>query len=263
MAHPPSRAAIGFLTGTVIALALLGAGCRPPSDPSTAGSASGTVTVSAAASLTGAFGAARTAFEAANPGTRVTINSGASSTLASQIISGAPVDVFASADRVNMTKVSDAGLLTGPPVTFATNSLRIIVRKGNPSGLRTLADLTRPGLVYVTCSDDVPIGRYASRALHEAGVDVTPRSLEPDVRGIVAKVVAGEADAGIVYSTDVDATDGAATGIDIPAAQNVVVEYPIAVLADSTNRAAAQAWIDFVLSSNGRAILEQYGFGPP
>ena len=223
----------------------------------------GTLTVSAAASLTDAFGAMERAFEAAHPGVRVSINFGASSTLAAQIIDGAPVDVFASADPPNMTKVSDAGLLLGPPVTFATNSLRIIVRRGNPSGIRGLTDLAGAGIVYVTCPTDVPIGKYASQALQRAGVTVAPRSLEPDVKGIVAKVVAGEADAGIVYATDVAATKGTATGIDIPASQNVTASYPIATLKDTRNPAVAQAWIDFVLSPEGRSILREYGFGAP
>lgn len=223
----------------------------------------GELTVSAASSLTQAFDAIRVAFEVAHPSVHVTINSGASSTLATQIIAGAPVDVFASADRSNMTKLSDVGLLAGAPVAFATNSLRIIVRKGNPSGIGSLADLTKPGVVYVTCAPDVPIGTYASQALEKAGVTLAPRSLESDVKGIVAKVVAGEADAGIVYTTDVTATKGAATGVEIPAAQNVVATYPIAMLADSTNRTAARLWIDFILSTDGQAILRSEGFGAP
>jgi len=201
------------------------------------------------------------AFEASHPDVRVTINAGASSTLATQILDGAPVDVFASADETTMRRV--AHLLDGPPVTFATNSLQLIVPRTNPERIERLADLARPGVAYVTCSTEVPIGRYAARSLEAAGVTVTPRSLEPDVKGIVAKVVAGEADAGIVYATDVTATRGAATGIDIPDAYNVTATYPIGMLQSAANAAAARAWIDFVLSPEGRAILLDRGFGAP
>lgn len=217
--------------------------------------------MSAAASLTEAFGAVRTAFAAEHPDVKVTINFAASSTLATQLLDGAPVDVFASADEATMTKV--AGLLEGPPITFATNSLQIIVPKGNPQDITGLADLARPGVVYVACSAGVPIGRYAAQALQSAGVTVRPRSLEPDVRGIVAKVVAGEADAGIVYATDVIATLGAATGIDLPTEFAVTATYPIASLRAATNPTAARAWIDFLLTPEGRAILQERGFGTP
>ena len=219
--------------------------------------------MSAAASLTESFGAEKAAFEAAHPGVHVTINVGASSTLAMQLLDGAPVDVFAAADQPTMTKVSDAGLLAAPPVTFATNSLQIIVPKGNPRNITSLADLARSGVVYVTCSTDVPIGKYSSQALQRAGVTVTPKSLEPDVKGIVAKVVAGEADAGIVYATDVSATKGAAVGVDIPAAQNVKVAYTVAALKTSSNATIADAWIQFLLSTEGQGILRGFGFGAP
>lgn len=223
----------------------------------------GRLTVSAAASLTDAFGAMRQAFETRYEHARVTVNASASSTLAAQILAGAPVDVFASADQATMTKVVDAGLVRGEPTVFATNSLRIIVRRGNPQGITSLADLARSGIVYVTCSTDVPIGKYAAQVLQRAGVTVTPRSFEPDVRGIVTKVVSGEADAGIVYATDVAATNGAASGVDIPSSSNLTATYPIAALSDAGDATTATAWIDFVLSDSGRAILESFGFGVP
>lgn len=243
------------------ALVLLGCGRTAGRTTDATGVLAGTLTVSAAASLTDAFGAVRTAFTALHPDVRVTINFAASSTLATQLLDGAPVDVFASADEATMTRV--AGLLGGPPITFATNSLQIIVPKGNPQGITGLADLARPDVVYVACSAEVPIGRYAARALQSVGVTVRPRSLEPDVKGIVAKVVAGEADAGIVYATDVTATRGAATGIVLPTEFAITATYPVASLRSATNAAAAGAWIDFLLSPEGRAILRDRGFGTP
>lgn len=236
------------------------AGCAGTSP---GGSTSRAVTVAAAASLTDVLEAERVAFVSAHPGVRVRLTFGSSSTLAAQIIGGAPVDVFASADQPNMKKVADAGLLAASAVPFATNSLQIVVRKGNPSAITSVADLTRPGLVYVTCAEDVPIGRYAMQVLRSAGVNPTPRSLEPDVRGIVAKVAAGEADAGIVYATDVRAAGDSVTGVDIPTTVNVTASYPVAMLRDASDADAARAWIDFLLSPEGRAILEQFGFGAP
>lgn len=239
------------------------AGCGPSSTSDTTGTGRGALVVSAAASLTEVFAAEEAAFEAIHPDVRVTINSAASSTLATQILTGAPVDVLASADQENMTKVADAGLLASDPVTFATNSLRIVVPRGNPRGVDDLADLAEPGIVTVTCGPDVPIGRYTSQVLQRAGITVAPRSLEPDVKGIIAKVTAGEADAGIVYATDVRATNGAVTGIEIPASLNVITTYPIAVVTTSSNRVAAQLWIAFILSAEGQRILRDHGFGAP
>ena len=224
---------------------------------------SGSLTVSAASSLQGAFTDIKTAFETANRGVKVTINFGASSTLAQQIIDGAPIDVFASADEANMTKVSDAKMLSDAPTLFAANSLEMIVRKGNPSKITSLSDLSKSGLIYVTCAPEVPIGKYSAQVLQKAGVTVSPSSLEPDVKGIVAKVSAGEADAGIVYATDVTATNGAADGVPIPANVNVIAKYPIASISSSTKSAVAEAWIAFVVGSEGQDILRRYGFGAP
>jgi molybdate transport system substrate-binding protein len=247
--------------------AILAMGCSKSSNASSASTAddpvSGSLTVSAAASLQAAFTEIRTAFTAVHPGVNVAVNFGASSTLAQQIIAGAPVDVFASADQANMTKVSDAKLVSGTPAIFATNSLEIIVRKGNPLNITALADLSKSGLIYVTCSTDVPIGKYASRSLQMAGVSVKPSSLEPDVKGIVTKVTSGEADAGIVYAADVTATNSGATGVVIPPDLNVKAMYPIATISTTGNAAAARAWIDFVTGAEGRKFLQRYGFGSP
>jgi len=251
------------LLATVMVVAVA---CGPSDSSSSASgdSLSGSLVVSAAASLQGAFTEIEVAFEKAHPRLNVTVNFGASSTLAQQIISAAPVDVFASADEANMTEIFlNEKLLTGTPTIFATNSLEIIVRKGNPAKISSLADLSKSGLVYITCAPEVPIGKYGAHVFQKAGVKVSPASLEPDVKGIVAKVTAGEADAGIVYATDISATNGAADGVVIPADVNVIARYPIAALSTSTNSTAAQAWVAFVAGTEGQTILKNYGFGAP
>lgn len=261
----PRRVRRGLATLGLLVTGLVCAGCassaRSASDPTRP--PSGSIVVSAAASLQVAFSEIRTAFTASHPDVDVTLNFGASSTLAQQIVNGAPADVLASADEPTMSVVADAHLLAGPTVVLATNRLEIIVRRGNPSGITALSDLTRSGLVYITCAPAVPIGRYAAESLQRAGVTVKPASFEPDVGGIVAKVTAGEADAGIVYSTDIIATKGAADGVAIPDGSNVVARYPIAMINSTSNADAARAWIDFIAGDEGQRILRGYGFGPP
>ena len=227
------------------------------------GQATGDVTVFAAASLTAAFTEIGDAFHAANQDANVTFNFAGSSDLVGQIAQGAPADVFASADTSNMTKLTDAGDNGSDPVVFATNQLEIIVAPGNPKGITGLADLSNPDLSVVLCAPEVPCGKYAQQALDTAGVTVTPKSLEENVKGVVAKVTLGEADAGIVYVTDVTAAGDKAAGVEIPTDQNVVAQYPIAVTKEAGNPEAAQAFIDFVLSDAGQLILEKYGFGAP
>jgi molybdate transport system substrate-binding protein len=246
-------------------------GPAPTTAPTTATTAltaltatvTGNVTVLAAASLTGSFGAAKTAFEAANPGATVTLSFGASSTLATQVVQGAPADVFASADQANMAKVTGPGLTAGTPVVFATNRLAIIVAKGNPKGIAALTDLARPDLAVVLAGPDVPAGKYARQVLDAAKVAVTPKSLEADVKAVVSKVTLGEADAGIVYTTDVQAAGTKAEGVAIPDGVNVLASYPVAVLKDARNAGAAQAFVAFLTSDAGRAILTGAGFGTP
>jgi molybdate transport system substrate-binding protein len=224
---------------------------------------SGDITVFAAASLSGAFNELGDAFTAANPAVDVTFNFAASSELAAQIGEGAPADVFASADEANMTKVIDRAGTAAAPEVFATNRLEVIVAPGNPLGITGLADLADPDLIFVTAAPDVPIGEYAREVLANAGVTPTPKSLEENVKAIVSKVVLGEADAGIVYATDVRAAGSDAEGVTIPAELNVVAAYPIAVPSGSTSPESAAAFIDFVLSPEGQSILDSYGFGRP
>ena len=256
------RVAFAVVVLSVLVVSVVACG-RSTTTSATGDSISGSLTVSAASSLQGAFTDIQGAFIKAHPGVNVTINFGASSTLAQQLIAGAPVDVFASADEATMTKVSDANLLNGQSQIFATNSLEIIIRKGNPSRITSVSDLSKSGVVYVTCAPEVPIGKYSAQVLQKAGVTVKPASLEPDVKGIVAKVTAGEADAGIVYSTDVLATKGATEGVVLPNDINVTASYPIAALSTSHNLSAAQAWIAFIAGPEGQSILKSYGFGSP
>ena len=223
----------------------------------------GEITVFAAASLTEAFDALGEAFAAANPGATLRYNTAASSSLAAQILQGAPVDVFASADEVSMDSVVGGPGTRGEPQVFATNVLEILVAPGNPRGIADLQDLADPELLVVVADPRVPIGRYTAQVLDRAGVQVAPRSLEESVKGVVTKVTLGEADAGIVYRTDVLAAGSAGDGVAIPGGVNVVARYPIAVLSEAPNPAGAAAFSAFVRAAPGRAILEAHGFGVP
>ena len=242
------------LTLTVLMVGALLVGCGSDTD-------SRSITVAAASSLTGAFEAAQTAFEASHPGTSITLSFGSSSSHAQQILDGAPIDVFASADNDTMRKVADE--IDGHASTFTTNTLAIMVERGNPLGITTVADLAQPGLLYVTCPPEVPIGRYASDVLARAGVTVSPSSYEPDVKGIVTKITSGEADAGLVYASDVVAAGDRATGIPIPMTQNVLASYPIARLQRASGNSTAAAWIAFINGAEGQEILTRFGFVAP
>jgi molybdate transport system substrate-binding protein len=217
----------------------------------------GKLTVLAAASLSESFKELGTAFEAKHPGTKVTFSFDSSSALAAQANNDVPADVFASADQANMKKVTDAGNASGPKV-FAHNKLAIIVAKGNPRNVKSLADFTK--LSFVLCAPEVPCGKYGRDALSKAGVKAEPKSLETNVKGVVTKVSSGEADAGIGYVTDARAASATAEGVEIADAQNVIAEYPIAVLKQSANSNLAYAWLDFILGAEAQAVLAKYGF---
>ena len=250
-------------------LSLVAAACGDDDDaseaamgPTTAAAGvEGDITVFAAASLTESFTEIGDAFETANPDAGATFSFDASSALVQQIVEGAPADVFASADTANMDKLTEPGLNGTEPEIFATNLLTIIVPPGNPAGITGVADLAEPDVTVVLCAEEVPCGRYAKQILDAAGVAVTPASLEQNVRGVVTKVTAGEADAGIVYVTDVTAAGDAAESVEIPADINVLAEYPIAGVAASANAEVGQAFMDFVLGDEGQAILTDHGFG--
>jgi molybdate transport system substrate-binding protein len=238
-------------------------GQAEPESPIGSGDIADDVTVFAAASLTAAFTEVAEAFMVQHPNANVTLNFASSSELVTQIGEGAPADVFASADLATMKKLVDAGNQASEPVVFATNVAEIIVARGNPLGIDSVADLANPDLVVVQCAPQVPCGKYAAQVYDNAGVAVTPKSFEENVKAVVAKVTLGEADAGIVYATDVLAAGEAAEGVQIPADVNVVAEYPIVVTNDARNANGGQAFIDFVLGNQGQAILAAYGFLDP
>lgn len=212
--------------------------------------------VFAASSLTDAFGRIEREFEVRHPDTDVVVNLGGSSSLVAQLIDGAPADVLATADGAQMDRALGGLEAATVPEVFARNELVVAVEVGNPTGIDDLADLA-DGRVVVLAAPEVPAGAYAAAALACAGVSVEPASLEPSVRSVATKVALGEADAGIVFRTDVD--DGIdAVGIDEDC--NVVAEYPIVALTDADG---ASAFVEFVLGPEGRAALSDEGFGLP
>jgi molybdate transport system substrate-binding protein len=230
--------------------------------PSPAAKPSGTVVVFAATSLTAAFDKIASQFEAANPGVHVKFNYNGSSSLATQITSGAPADVFASAAPGNMTTVTDKSLTTGAPKDFASNEAEILVAKGNPGHIKTVKDLANPALKVVLCAPQVPCGVVAAQVFKNAGVTVKPVSEEQNVGGVVTKVTLGEADAGIVYVTDAMANESKATGVPIPASENATTQYPIAEIKDAPNAKGAAAFISYVLSAPAQQVLKSFGFMP-
>lgn len=244
----------------VAGVVLLGSACGGPASGSTR--ARGSVTVLAAASLTEVFNAEKQAFVRAHPGVGVTLAFAGSTTLVAQVEQGAPADVIATADPPSLDRLARAGLLAGSARVFSRNRLEIVVERGNPRRVTGLADLARPGLAVVLGAETLPAGRYARAALALAGVVVHPVSLEDDVKAIVTKVALGEADAGIVYATDVRGAGSRVSGVPIPAASNIVADYPIAVLRGSGHAALARSFAAFVRSSAGRRILERFGFLP-
>jgi molybdate transport system substrate-binding protein len=226
-----------------------------------AGQVEGTVTVLAAASLTDAFGDIEADVEEANPDADVEISYGGSSALRDQILSGQPVDVFASASGSVMDEVVEAGANDGEPQQFVTNKLEIVVPAGNPAGVEGLEDFGDDDLLVGLCAEEVPCGDFGRQALENAGVEPAPDSNEPDVRSLLDKVSSGELDAGLVYTTDVLSAGDEVEGIEVPDDVNVVAKYPIVALAEAPNAAGAAAFVDYVLSDDGQAVLEEYGFG--
>lgn len=267
---------LGLLALVLVAV-LVGVGCGGANDndlpagddrstkgstDTSAGGLSGDLTVLAAASLTESFTELGEAFEAAHPGVSVTFSFGGSSSLAVQANSGAPADLFASADEASMQKVSDAGNAVGPKI-FARNQLTMLVGPGNPEDIEALGDYERSDVIFVLCAPEVPCGRYGGQALDRAGVTAKPKSYEVNVKGVVTKVATGEADTGIVYVTDAAAAAGRTDSIDIAAEHNVTGTFPITVLEQSRRADLAAAFMDFVLSAEGQQILGRYGFLSP
>jgi molybdate transport system substrate-binding protein len=237
-------------------LVLLGAPLAPCSSNA---KTTGSVTTFAAASLTEAFADLTSALKASDPGLTLTFSFAGSGLLVTQIIQGAPADVIATADTASMKRLTDAGLVD-PPATFARNKLEILVRSGNPKGIHALSDLARSDITLVVEDDAVPAGKYAAQALRSAGVTTHPVSKEPDVKSAVAKVTSGEADATVVYVTDVAAAGAKAQGVPIPDVQNVVAEYVIAIVKATKQHAAAAALVQAVMHGPGPRVLRKRGF---
>lgn len=221
-----------------------------------------TLSVFAAASLAAPFEDLAAQFERWHEDTRVELHFAGTPRLVFQIAEGAPADVFASADPENMRRVAAAGRVAGEPRVFARNRLTLVTSKGNPLGVTALSDLAREDLTVILCGPAVPAGRYARQALAQAGVVARPVSEEPSVMAVVNKVALGEADVGVVYVTDAASPRDEVFAVPIPDQQNVVASYPIAVLRTEA-RPAAEAFVGFVLSDAGQAILRAHGFEAP
>jgi molybdate transport system substrate-binding protein len=253
-----------FAIASIAILSL--AGCSAPAPAPEANAdpiASTTIVVHAAASLTDAFTELGAQFESAQPGAKVTFDFGGSSALATQIAGGAPGDVFAAASATTMALVSDAKLTDGAPQIFATNTLELVVPKGNPAKVTGLADLARAELKIALCAPAVPCGAAAATLLSLNGITAKPDTLEQDVKAVLTKVELGEVDAALVYRTDVLAAGDKVDGIGVARASDAVNSYPIAALTSSTRPAAARAFVAFVLSAEGQAVLAKWGFGQP
>jgi molybdate transport system substrate-binding protein len=270
LTHLTARRVTGAVALVATALALVAcsnttseadAGSTPPEETT---SLSGELTIYAAASLKASFDEIATAFEAENPG--VTVNPivyDGSSTLVTQLSEGAPADIFASADEANMTKAVDAALITADDaVLFATNTLVIAVPAGNPADVQSPEDFTRGDVTLVLCAVEVPCGAASQKLLTNWGVEAAPASFEQNVTAVLTKVAADEADAGLVYRTDVQGRDDV-EGIVPDGAENVVNRYPITALTASANPDAAAAFVAFVTGERARAILAAHGFGAP
>ncbi|HEY0249628.1 MAG TPA: molybdate ABC transporter substrate-binding protein [Gryllotalpicola sp.] len=238
-------------------------GASSPSGSPSAAAQPQTLTVFAATSLTAVFDRLKGGFESANPGVTVTYDYDGTSTLVTQLAQGAPADVLASADEKNMQSAVDQKLVAGTPVDFATNVLEIATPPGNPKNIAGWADLAKPGVKLVVCADGVPCGNATEQVEKATGVTLTPVSQEQNVGNVLAKVESGDADAGVVYVTDVKGAGSKVTGVEFPESQKAVNTYPIAATASSKNAALAQKFIDYVAGSDGQKLLSDAGFGAP
>lgn len=262
--RPPRAVLIAVLLVAVVpATTGCGAGDRDASGAGAAGDTDGDITVFAAASLQASFTELAERFERDHPGADVTLNFAGSSDLVTQVIEGAPADVLAAADGTTMDRVSEAGLLAGDAVDFATNTLQLAVPPDNPAGIASLTDAARPGVKTVVCAEQVPCGAAAAALERAAGVELAPVSEESSVTGVLGKVASGEADAGLVYETDVRAAGDTVLGIATPQADGAANTYPIGAVAGSAAPSTAQAFVDLVTGADGRAVLEAAGFGAP
>jgi molybdate transport system substrate-binding protein len=253
---------IAALGGTILLLALASAcGDDGPSDPPGGGDT--TLTVFAAASLTMTFTEIGQAFEDSHDGVQVEFSFGGSSDLVAQIQEGAPADVFASADQANMDKLTAEGLQAQDPQPFASNTLEIATPPDNPAGVTSFADLAKPGVRVVVCAPEVPCGAATTKVEEATGVTLDPVSEEQSVADVLGKVTSGEADAGLVYVTDVAAAGEDVTGVPFPEAGDIVNTYPIVALKDSAHADLATEFVELVLGDTGQSILGEAGFAKP
>ncbi|MFJ8990386.1 molybdate ABC transporter substrate-binding protein [Streptomyces sp. NPDC102279] len=235
----------------------------PTSSASSSPKPTGTVTVFAAASLKESFTSLGKEFEQAHPGTKVTFNFGGSDTLAASITGGAPADVFAAASPKTMAVVTDKKDAATAPATFVRNQLEIATLPGNPDKVASLKDLTKSGLKVVLCDKTVPCGAAAQKALDASHLKLTPVSYEQDVKSALTKVELKEADAAVVYKTDVKAAGDKVEGVEFPESADAINDYPIALLKDAPNAEAAKAFIALVQSPEGQKVLTAAGFLKP
>lgn len=263
----PARRALAVTTTVLLTAAL--AACAAPSGTqgaSTPGSTAPveeqTLTVLAAASLRDVFAELAESFEAQHDGVTVALSFAGSADLADQLLAGSPGDVFASADTKNMDRVVEGGDAVDP-VVFATNTLTVVVPAGNPGGVTSFADLAREDLKVVVCAAEVPCGSATAKVEAAAGTTVHRVSEEASVTDVLAKVTAGEADAGLVYVTDATLAGDDVEVVDLPETRTVVNTYPIAVTSGADDAALAQEWLDLVTGPAGQAALAKAGFGAP
>lgn len=253
--------ALTLVAALALSTALAGCGSDGSSDSSAAKDA--TLTVYAAASLTGTFTEIGKQFEKAHPGVKVAFSFAGSSDLVAQIQQGAPADVFASADTKNMDKLTTAHLEGEDPQNFASNTLEIATPPDNPAKIATFADLAGAGVDLVICAPEVPCGSAAQTVAQSAGVTLKPVSEEQSVKDVLAKVTAGDADAGLVYVTDVQAAGDSVKGITFPESSSAVNVYPITTIDKSKNAALAADFVKLVLSDQGQSVLAAAGFAKP
>ena len=232
-------------------------------ETTTVGDGGTNLVVFAAASLKKSFTDIGEQFKTDNPGTSVEFSFAGSSDLVTQLTQGAKADVFASADTKNMDKAATAGLLAGDPVNFASNTLTIAVAPGNPKGIATFADLNREGLNVVVCAPQVPCGSAAEKIEKATNVQLKPVSEESSVTDVLNKVTSGEADAGLVYVTDVEGAGDKVDAVAFPETTDAVNTYPIATLKESANAGLAKKFVDLVTGEKGQKVLDAAGFAKP
>ena len=247
----------------LLAVAVAGCSSSSTSSPSAGSSPStGTITVFAAASLMGTFTQLGKQFEAAHKGDTVKFSFGPSSGLSTEITSGAPADVFASASPKNMQEVVSAGDASSPQ-NFAKNTMEVAVPPNNPANVSSVADLAKKSVKVALCQPQVPCGVVAADVFKNAGITVKPVTLQPDVKSVLTQVETGNVDAGMVYVTNVLSAGSKVKGIAIPASDNASTVYPIATIKGSKHESIAKEFVDYVLSPAGQQVLTAAGFEKP